>query len=36
LVLIAVLVVVLGEEFVFFEGFDDMVGFGDSFEKRDF
>jgi hypothetical protein len=31
-----VLVVVLGEEFVFFEGFDDIVRFGDCFEERDF
>ncbi len=36
LVLVAVFVVVVGEEFVFFEGFDDVVGFGDCFEEGDF
>lgn len=36
LVLVTVFVVVVGEEFVFFEGFDDVVGFGDCFEEGDF
>jgi hypothetical protein len=36
LVLVAVLVVVVGQELVFLERFDDVVGLGDSFEQGNF
>lgn len=36
MVIVAVFVVVVGEEFVFFESFDDVVGFGDCFEEGHF